>query len=1559
MFNYLIVKDNLEFKNNSFSKMIAPFMYKTLSDSLDESLGELNRDGDEAFGENIEDLSYNFRKIFATWIGNRFAKIKYTNLDTSVKYKGKELKANKNGIVKGKNTITINKFLKAGPLREEYIADQKQELSNLQLDPYKHKIDRSFKNPELEKEKQEFTDNIKFIESKFGKTKDGEITFPQFINIGGDVYELTSLDGEEHDKSKSIGEGEKAEYTKLPFKGDTRISPFSNKWDNIPDWVPEKRVVGEDNSDDGWAGDDNEEEGMDYIPRGTQINSEETNNEESDDLEPIGRTNNSKEEPQYSRTQDSRLISILKKYLYSPTSGFTTKEISKNDLQRELKNAGYDYVVKEATSGGKYLTKDGNKVTVQYNKSEGEIQVGEKIAEQILQTYKEKIGGAVNYMIVSNEEYKQIHPNWKEGMPIDPFYHNGVAIIPRSALTMENLFHEALGHPTFDALEKHNPKLLNKIMSDLLQTDEGKKIQAEVKELYPELIDKKTGELNNKGLKEVGVRALTERAKGNINPETGKPFFAVIKRLFLAFKQMFRSIFGKDINISDLNENTTLQQLADMLTVGKGKIELSPRTYKSYQFIGNMPFMNTTIEKMNSGEQKITIRQKDYQSGIYTINGEKYHIENIGLKNGNDFKNKELLKQDFKGKDYEVGKFKHVDEFFEGKKDLYVYQITKLDSKIENQNIQYKKSLELKNTLEGADSSQAESDEEIGKRKLNRQLSSNKEESKQLSKYEAIYYRQISRLTKQLNQKGISDSQRETWEKELKLTQEKLAKYKSDKSEDKIDSITDTGSHLLERANKMIEGIEKGVFKPKIEDINYLNDIIETYSDFPELATEALTLKRKIDKLADGQLEELTKKYTDKTLSEANKQNKDIPFIRKWTGSLLDLDNIYANTIGKIIRHTQTKVERANKTFEKAISDKIKDIEKKYNVNITDIFKEVTHTSVKGNTSLVGKTDGLSPAALEFHEFYRKQMRELIKIMPTLTYRNDEGELEVFNLNEYFIPNVPVNKSLKEKIHESKNPLRILGIIKTRQTDNNTQDENDKADMIPLNYIRGIKSGRKTTDLGHALYKFSNAVVNTEEMSKILPQLRLLQEKIKQIHYKQPSNPATTKSGVDSGIYKIVDGFINAQVKGKYKKEQGRYAIGNEYKKDGNIVEDYIDITGTIDGLLRWNSLKRIGLSVPGAIANIEFGQLSNWIESIGGEHFNRGDLRRAKLLFFKQTFDKNSPLNKELLSKYNVLQEMSDYELEEAVKSGKAKYISKEKLMEYMYSMQKGGEKYIQSTSLMAMMLHDGYMDKNGELTKKWSDSSENEKENFILKVTGVNNKLHGRYSPKEAAIAQQDVFYRAMSQFRKFIPAAYEARFDKSHYSSRLGHNVEGRYLTFGREVFGELLKGNVKEAASNLFLPLISASKALEKGNLSANEIANIRKTATETLLVLGSMLLYSIGTGSSPDDKKRRKQHWYKATMLSLNRVAGDLAFFYSPEQLNNIGKNAIPMTQLTKNIIDLGGEIVAQFGKHPDFQKGEHKGENKVAKGLLDITPGANLIQDPRKIFNNNLLYNVK
>lgn len=830
-------------------------------------------------------------------------------------------------------------------------------------------------------------------------------------------------------------------------------------------------------------------------------------------------------------------------------------------------------------------------------------------------------------------------------------------------------------------------------------------------------------------------------------------------------------------------------------------------------------------------------------------------------------------------------------------------------------------------------------------------------ETKQLSKPEQLLQRRIDRLTKQVTLEK-DPSKKAKLQQELNYTIEEYSK--AQEAEDSTPIYREFGKHTLDLAENRINFIKEGNSTDLNADLEYINDVLDVWDDFKGLRDRVAELRESIQELNNQLLvDNINESYNSKnpiTLDDIKSQNKDIGTFKYWTGALLDLPNYLAHAIGFIIRTSQNNIERKTNQIYYDIDNKIKEISKSSNKSIQSIYDEIIeYNDIFDTKSLIkeDKLDSVSKEAQEFYHFYQSKIEELIEITPTLTRRNSKGELETFTLNKYFIPNVPKNSF--------KNTLKNFNPVKERTVGNTIKDEEQKADIINLNYIKRIPAKDKSDDLGNSLFLFAKDIYNYDEMSKILPKVRLIQREIEKTSYIQGSNPNYTKTGKDSNLYKITEAFIKAQIKGEYKEEQGRSITwGTKTDEKGNTTEKYLDITGTIDNLLKWNSLNTIGLTPIGASANIGFGKLSNFMEAIGGRFFNRTHLRQAERIFWNQTFDKNSVLNKELLSKYNILQELTDYEQSENLKTGKYKKLSSEKLIELMYAPQKYGEKWIQSSTLLAIMIHDGYLSPEGELTDKFNNASNKEKEQLFGKITGINNKLHGRYSAKEAAALQQNVIYRALTQFRKWIPAAIEARFDEKHYDPRLGVEVEGRYRTFGREVLLKLAKGDVTNAFYNLFMPLINAKEALESGKLTESDIYNMRKMLIESVLAIATLVLYSIGTGDDPEDKKRRKEAWFKSTMLLLNRISGDLTFFYSPNQINNLTKNAIPMSKLVDDLLKIGPEIPNAFdSKKNKFKSGNSKGQYKLPKRIISVIPGSKAPYDLIKIFNKQALDEVK
>lgn len=782
----------------------------------------------------------------------------------------------------------------------------------------------------------------------------------------------------------------------------------------------------------------------------------------------------------------------------------------------------------------------------------------------------------------------------------------------------------------------------------------------------------------------------------------------------------------------------------------------------------------------------------------------------------------------------------------------------------------------------------------------------------------------------------------------------------------------EVGRDLIKDAMEYVTKIKTGEYsETKDKWLNSIADIIDTWKDFPELETEVGRLKRNFFGLFDNNIVEKVNSHTTEktpvTLEKIDAQNEDVSLWTGGTGSLADLANYIAKTIGLEIKSSQNKIARQNIIDTKKIQaevDALNEYASKNGLDMESVWDDLIEDH-KGGTVLVKRynKDGTenekytkimsTPGLEKFYNFYQ----EMIVDKQSITSYTEGGK--------YFIPNLA-------KI-STKNSLKKANPLKTRKL-GQSFEEDMSLDVVPLKFIDKIDSADKNRDLGYALLAFSQHANQYSEMSDILPGLRLMQEYLKynkesptkQKQFKSSINPNKMINADQTNLWKMIDKIIDMQVIGKMKIDQGHFAYGTKIDENGDLVQKYVDFRQIGDSLLRWNSLLRIGFNPISAFANIMFGDITNTLEAVGGRFFSYKNLLQASKIFANQVGKKDSVLNTVLHPELNFLQELDDYTyLEEVRSTGKKKGLTGAKLEEYAYSMQKSGENWIQSRVALGIMIKDEYIDSNGVLTEKYTKASDKEKQALTDKIQRVNHMNHGRYTTKESAAWQQSVLFRMMSQFRKYIPAAIENRIGAYNpHDNRLGVKTEGRYRTFSREVLKEGLTNPI-QALENLFLPIISAKKALEKGNLTEMEIYNMRKMMIEIIIATASVVAFAgLTSGSDEDRKKRMRNPFVKFTLTMLNRMSGDLTYFYDPANITTFSKTAIPMTKL---LTDLGNTITYAIKGYPfyagdwEIEHGSFKHRNKFYKTVSGITPGAKSVQDIWRMTNNQALeeFNAK
>lgn len=1117
--------------------------------------------------------------------------------------------------------------------------------------------------------------------------------------------------------------------------------------------------------------------------------------------------------------------------------------------------------------------------------------VGETEAYRLYLTNNEEIPDATPIVLIGSlqkrfglkaEIISDVNAEWAGK------FENGVPTLNLAYLKSDTPFHE-FAHPFVSIIKDTKPVLYKNLQNQIVGTIEGNVILDRVKEIYLDLSEADQ-------IEEAIVQSIGEHAASAIED---KGFIQALNRLLETISDLIKSFLSADSTLrpEELKDNITLRDLGVIIGAGEGKIDLNSSIRKEIaEEVGEYEDgkkkkyypknYKSTLERIQSINKKLKETRPGFKAvlGKLTISGDKRMYDTINIIREDSPRLQTRYQKE------KESSFKTQDEYFKNR----IKKLEKDLRKFSKESIQY--------------------------------LDIDDKTKKQMETHYEKLFNEIKEL------KAKVTSAKTTQDKEL---------YKA------------LGNETLDKVNEFIISLENGSAKDKDRNLTHAKDTLDTWKDFIGLRDKTAELEQRLYPFIEKNTQEEVSQYaTEKesiTEERIDLQDEDISgnFGTKGFGSLSDLANYIARTIGSIIKSAQNRVDTANKKLTSVIQFEVDALAKYAKDNgismdkVYDLFiQEHNGTIVLTKPMLENGEENKNyikiintPELKRFYTFYQKQLKTFESNLPV-------------KVGKYFIPNIK-NSDIKTKLKD-KSPLKERQVGKE-------YEEDSLLDIVPLQFTKDLTSKDKSRNLGASLLQFGMYSNNHNEMTDILPKVRLLQErliykrttdgKIIERSFKKVSNPNLTVKGKDSNLYKMVDDVIEMQVKGKMKADEWNKVYSDVFDKDGNKVgEKYVNVSGIVDNALSYNSLLRIGLSPITALANVTFGDVSNIIEAVGGRFMTVKGLISASNIFMKQTFSEGSILNK-LLEELNPLQELDDYDYIEKVKlTGTTVGLTGEKLKEYMYAPQKKGEKWLQSRTMLAVMIKDDYLTPEGELTKKYKDATEKEKQQLSDKIQRLNQLIHGRYTSKEAATLQQYVLFRLASQFRKWIPAAIENRLGERKWDNRLQAEIEGRYRTFAR------LTVNLKDTVERL-----------KKGELTELEMYNMKKMLIELTLAITSIILYAgLHGGDDEEDKKWRKNPVVKTTLTLLNRVSGDIDFFYNPANITHLAKNSVP---LAKTLDDLGTAISyiphAFGGEGSVYKTGSRKGYNKFYNKAGSVIPGVKVIGDIKRMTNDKDLEELR
>lgn len=545
-------------------------------------------------------------------------------------------------------------------------------------------------------------------------------------------------------------------------------------------------------------------------------------------------------------------------------------------------------------------------------------------------------------------------------------------------------------------------------------------------------------------------------------------------------------------------------------------------------------------------------------------------------------------------------------------------------------------------------------------------------------------------------------------------------------------------------------------------------------------------------------------------------------------------------------------------------------------------------------------------------------------------------------------------------------------------------------DQIRLKMIGEVDPKQKSNDLGHVLHSFYSFGNEYQQMNKVLPIARLIQNIVAKKTYGDKGI-----TGSQSRVNAAMDLYISKTItKTNTGDKVPIKLLGTQiYDNNGNVIGEQQFYWSTfINHILIWTRLVQLGLNVASGITNLLAGISANITEASGKQYYDLPTYFKAVGIYLGDAFNQRTMFLKpdknmtkvELLSEFiQPLDEVAEYDTrrEIEVKNQNVLVRSVAYTFDKAYILQQLGEDVIHKSSMVAYLLSkkiqgtDGKMHtlwslfdvKNDELvfndkiagTKDYASLLKHDKETIIA----INAKNQGDYSKGNASVHSNETLYKVATLFRKWLPAMIADRYQSRRYNFKTGNYDEGFFRSGSRAI---------SKAFTNQYLGIMSIitqnqDMLLNKKEITKEEMIASRKMLSDMIQIAVLTLLPKLLIPPPEDEKdfsiflpdwyekwnpgfyKNRREfntskdpmtYMVKYLMDFTNRVASDRLQFYNiaayPETLQRMA--IIQQFKEIGQVFDAIGNQAFGEEKNKKILKGLHKGENRLLKETRDLVP---------------------
>lgn len=642
---------------------------------------------------------------------------------------------------------------------------------------------------------------------------------------------------------------------------------------------------------------------------------------------------------------------------------------------------------------------------------------------------------------------------------------------------------------------------------------------------------------------------------------------------------------------------------------------------------------------------------------------------------------------------------------------------------------------------------------------------------------------------------------------------------------------------------------------------------------------------------------------------------------------------------------------------------------------------------------------GNEPLA-NFYNYFKSEVAEGYKLLPNWIENKNNEKVPSLLADKAFsfintIKNVKDEGSVRPIWEAVKHLLFGSGNLELYDENGNIQNkvthQSLSGDDIRLRMVGEIEAKDKSHDLGRVLKDWISFTQDYNQMSDVLPEVRMIQAISGAKDYKSNKNMISNLfNGGESNMYKAINMYVESKILGNDSIKQGKidFMGSKVFGENGEVIgEQNYYFSDFVKKLIGYTRMVNLGLNPFSAVNNVLIGFSNNILESAGHEYFTQKDIIKASKTYFGQRFNENSKYS-HLVDFIQPLQELGEYE---DLTKAEIPSISK-KVHDKLFVLQHYGEDFVQSITMIGYLNHekvstiegqkslwDLFSVKNNKLvfdhTLAGFKFDQNELNKHRETIKKVNRTIHGNYSKDNASVYESYVGYQAMMLFKKWVPQAIASRFQGERYDYYSGNTLEGRYRTLSKVLLG---KGTEKSRfLSYLSYPvetiLNMKTRLSDITPLKPHEVANMRKNLIELALIISFAGIKGI-LAPPPEDKDK---HWYnpmselpdqmhmpyymgynndeqfknwntmdavgyKYLLYQANVGLGDINNYYDLSFYNQL-YSRFALVQTLGNIYGTFDALVDQMINNGDasktnFKTGYRKDENKALDKSLDLIP---------------------